>query len=81
MTSNGFQPNKQVSDWLTYLVYKLEACFFDGNHFLARISEKIDFIQDLASKWYETIALTISTYFGIYHILMKIILSILSFNL
>ena len=30
MTSSGFLPKKQASDWLIYLVYQLEACFFGG---------------------------------------------------
>ena len=47
MSSSGFLPKKQTSDWLTYLVYQLEACFFwwatTWTHGLTQISEKIDF--------------------------------------
>ena len=28
MSSSSFPPKKQASDWLTYLVYQSEACFF-----------------------------------------------------
>ena len=30
MSSNDFPPKKQASDWLIYLVYQLEVCFFGG---------------------------------------------------
>ena len=30
--SRVFPAKKQISDWLTYLVYQLEACFLAGNH-------------------------------------------------
>ena len=30
MSLSGFLPKTQGSDWLTYLVYQLEACFFGG---------------------------------------------------
>ena len=30
--SCGFSPKIQASDWLTYLVYQLEACFLVGNN-------------------------------------------------
>ena len=31
--SRVFPAKKQISDWLTYLVYQLEACFFGGKPF------------------------------------------------
>ena len=44
MSLSGFLPKKQGSDWLTYLVYQLEACFFGEEttwtYVLTRISEK-----------------------------------------
>ena len=47
MGSSSFLLKKQVSDYLTYLVYKLEACFLAGEitwtPVLNRISEKTDF--------------------------------------
>ena len=47
MGSSSFLLKKQVSDYLTYLVYKLEACFLAGEitwtPVLTRISEKTDF--------------------------------------
>ena len=32
MSSSGFLTKEQASDWLTYLVYQLEACFLAENH-------------------------------------------------
>ena len=57
MSSSGFLPKKQASDWLTYLVYKSEACFFGGNHFNS-FPDSDHLIQDMASKCNETIAHT-----------------------
>ena len=45
--SRVFPAKKQISDWLTYLVYQLEACFFWREtiwaHVLTWISEKTNF--------------------------------------
>ena len=32
MSSSGFRHKKQASDWLTYLVYQLEAWSFGGEN-------------------------------------------------
>ena len=44
MSSSSFSPKKQAFDWLTYMVYQLEACFFwretTPNNVLTWISEK-----------------------------------------
>ena len=45
MSSSGLpQKKNQASDWRTYLIYQLEACFFGGKllltHVLTQISEK-----------------------------------------
>ena len=49
MSLSGFLPKTQGSDWLTYLVYQLEAWFFAGEttwtYVLTRISEKTNFIK------------------------------------
>ena len=47
MISSSLPLKKQPSDWLTYLVYQLEACFFGGKllefMFRTQISKKTDF--------------------------------------
>ena len=49
MNLSCFQPKIQASDWLTQLVYKLEAWILAGNNLhtfeqnLTQISEKTDF--------------------------------------
>ena len=56
MSSISLLPKKQAYNWLTYLVYKLEACFFcretTWTHVLTQISEKTDYLITIISTYY-----------------------------